>query len=417
MSRIFYFLCFLLLHEIAFSQKNMQPGYIVTASGDSLSGKVNYLNWTINPREVLFAGPDGSEKVYAVAEINRLGIIGKDYYTKAIVTRSTRPIEIPILTKASVEILITDTVLLRNLATGSLNLYELKDFKDHYYLQTNDGPITELRYEVVIGENDRDLSEKNLFRGQLNAAVFKLTGEFPSKQQLERTSYKEKDLVRFIDKVNVKKGGSPAMVKQGRPKLVKFYGGVGVAYNNISIESVSKDDINILDMKPGITPGFQAGIEIMTSRSRQKFSLRFEMAYYGMASSGNASVPESATERPRNVTYELSMHNISPSFELYYKPVSTAKIDWYLGAGYLHNFSSYAKNTMVKERLDYGGTVVKDPYVNFETNWGQWIAKTGVMLNKKFDISVCYPLDGTFNRFFGYGAKVKNPRLQVNYRF
>lgn len=410
-------MCFLLLHEIAFSQRNMQPGYIVTASGDSLSGNVNYLNWTINPREILFAGSDGSEKVFSVAEISRLGIIGKDYYTKAIVTRSTKPIDIPILTKESVEVLITDTVLLRNLATGPLNLFELKDFKDHYYLQTNGGPITELKYEVVIGENDRDLTERNLFRGQLNAAVFNLTGEFPSDQQLNRINYKEKDLVRFIDQVNVKKGGSPAMVKKGRPKLVKFYGGVGVAYNNIAIERASKDDINILDMKPGITPGLQAGIEFLTSRSRQKFFLRFEMAYYGMATSGQASVPESPTERPRNVTYELSMYNLSPSFEFYYKPISSPKIDWYLGGGYLHNFSSYTKNTMVTEHLDYGGTVVKDPYVNFETNWGQWIVKTGVMLNKKFDMSICYPIDGTFNRFFGYGAKVRNPRLQVNYRF
>jgi hypothetical protein len=64
---------------IAFAQENYQPGYIVTANGDTVKGTINNLLWRESPTEISFTGASGLSK-YKPQDILAFGAGAHTFY-------------------------------------------------------------------------------------------------------------------------------------------------------------------------------------------------------------------------------------------------------------------------------------------------------------------------------------------------
>ncbi len=93
-----------------------------------------------------------------------------------------------------------DTVLLRVLVKGAtLNLYELFDFKDHYYIENTLGNYVELIYK--IGLNDSRIINRHEYRGQLKEYAVRNENEQVI-SAIDKAEYQENDLRNIVVKIN-----------------------------------------------------------------------------------------------------------------------------------------------------------------------------------------------------------------------
>jgi hypothetical protein len=122
-------------------QKNMQPGYIVTLSGDTLHGTIDYRNWINNPTAIDFIEAGKSNAVtYAALEIKRFEVSSQTYVS-AIINRDKSAVGIDRLGYTEELEITADTVFLQVLFTGVKNLYyhRSKNTPDAFFIDGNSG--------------------------------------------------------------------------------------------------------------------------------------------------------------------------------------------------------------------------------------------------------------------------------------
>lgn len=415
--RKFFFALAILCAVSSQAQPNLTPGYILNLSGDSIKGTINYLNWDKNPKSIEFTGTDGAVQSYTPTMIKGFGLFGKDYYTSAIVTKSTRPVDYNQLSSGFFQdTTLTDTVFLRNLVAGDWSLYELVDSKDHYFLQVKGGEISELKYIVEQIDRTNNFGSRNIYRDQLNASILGTPAERAMANRLPQLSYRQGDLKSFVEAINRNNNGKGNALTYDRKRLLHFFVGTGIVYNSISVSGDKEYDLTRLSFTGSVRPSFQAGVDFSSARSLQRFIVRFELGYSNYSVTGKGHVDRSVLERERNLDYELNMNLIKPSLFLMYKVVDLPVASVFLGAGYGENFASYKKNVMKIDYADFSDDT-RDPYLDFEKGWGQFAARAGVIVLKKFEASLTYPISGSFNTYNSLNIKPKNLNLQLNYRF
>lgn len=399
------------------AQLNLTPGYILNPSGDSVKGNITYLNWDKNPKTIEFTGTDGVAHTYDPSSIRGFGLFGKDYYTSAVVTKSTRPVDYNQLSTGFFQdTTLTDTVFLRNLVVGDWSLYELVDSKDHYFLQVKGGELSELKYIVEQIDRTNNFTSRNIYRDQLNASILNTPAERALTNRLAQLSYRQGDLKSFVEAINRNNSGKANALTYDRKRLLHFFVGTGIVYNGISVSGNKQEDITRLSFTGSVRPSFQAGVDFSSARSLQRFIVRVELGYSNYSVTGKGHVDRSVLERERNLDYELNMNLIKPSLFLMYKVVDLHLTSVFIGAGFGENYASYKKNIMKIDYADFSDAT-RDPYLDFEKNWGQFAARAGVIVLKKFEASLTYPISGSFNTYNSLNIKPKNLNLQLNYRF
>jgi hypothetical protein len=136
------------------AQKNYQKGHVVLTNGDTLKGWIDYRNWHVNPTSIRFKQDSLADNPhqFTTADISFFQVAG-DKYVKAFITKDMLPVDIGHLVPDSTVNQQTDTAFLRMLVEGPvLNLYEVYDFKPHYYIQDSTKSYHELTYKCTMGE-------------------------------------------------------------------------------------------------------------------------------------------------------------------------------------------------------------------------------------------------------------------------
>ncbi len=406
----------LLLHSFAFSQKNFVPGTVVTAKGDSLHGEIDDRNWSRNPRNISFR--TGAEQhTYELADLNGFVITGGDHFVKAVVQRSTRPVDIELLRDGFSDTTLTDTVFLRQLVKGKWSLYSLNVDKPLYYFSSGDNAITELQYKIEPDPASLGYFKRKIYRNQLEAVLFQLDEKAGYKRKLERLEYKEKDLTAFFGWLNEGQGSAANQIVREKKQLVHFFAGAGVAFNNLNMGSESDQYFKNLDMGGSVRPAVQAGIDISSGRNQQRLVARVELSWYQFASSGKGHVPKQIGVREKYVEYNLQQSNLRPSVNLLYHIIAYPGFRAYIGAGYALNFASYRENRMDVDEPEFSHSTTYKDYLSFEKTWPQVLLRAGVMFNGKLEAALNYGCYGSFSAYPGYTVKPSSLQLQFNYRF
>ena len=321
----------------AFGQKNLKPGHIVLNNGDTLQGQINYRNWESNPIAIDFLQQNGQTTVYRLPDLSSFTVDKTDRYEKAVIKRSTRPVDLYELDKPFIDTVLTDTVFLRTIVLGEVSLYELVKGKTYYFLKNADGSYEELMYRVELLDAIGNHRNYLIYRDQLKAK-FALQGSLANKVQ--HLEYKPRSMGDFINHVNKQSTGAGNNWKTEKTKLVRFFAGTGLQYSRLKITGPKHDLTRMNFDDPSISPVFQAGVDVFTSRNMQRFFLRAELGYSSLSYKGEYS-DKLYTNMTKTKSYELSMRNINASISLLYNLVRSKPFDLYTGLGYTMHFTKW----------------------------------------------------------------------------
>jgi hypothetical protein len=162
----------LLFVLLSFGQKNMQPGYIVTAQDDTIKGFIDNRVWKKNPGKIYFSHTvEAVTKSYSPAELKSFGV-ANDIYVSAIVITDASPYRATSQAPVFNDTKAYDTVFLQSLIRGDKSLYYYMDINnmEHYFIGNGSGfdLLGYKRYEKKDSLDHVYVAEDKRYLGQLN---------------------------------------------------------------------------------------------------------------------------------------------------------------------------------------------------------------------------------------------------------
>jgi hypothetical protein len=400
------------------AQKNYQRGQVVLTNGDTLKGWIDYRNWHVNPTAIRFKQDSLSDNTrqFTTTDISFFQVAG-DKYLRAFITKDMLPIDINHLLPDSMENKQTDTAFLRVLVEGAvLNLYEVYDFKPHYYIQDSTKSYRELTYKCTLDEVSNRMKVSNYFHCELMAYLI-LRPQYDKKlaNQIQNISYTAKEIGKVVAALNGLTGQSVRYVSNNSKKSFSFYAGAGAIYSTMTF---SGDNAYLNGMNFGwkTGPAIMAGVELFSERNFRELSFRFEVAYGSTNYEANNLITGSSFGTD-TVHYEIKQRNIIPSATVLYHLVRKEKFRYYIGAQFAVNLSSYPANAFTAKHQYTSYPSYSSKYISFEKTWPVINIKTGAIINRRWDVGITGSVWGSNVNTAGVHNKVKQYALWVGYHF
>ena len=140
---IFLFLILIFATHTLISQTDFRPGYILTLSGDTIPGEIDYRGDLSMSKVCKFKNNAGALSEYTPDDISGYRFIGSKYYESREVKRKN--------------------VFLEFLIKGEVNIYYMRDeIGDHYFIDKANEKLVELPYEEGLTyEGDKQVIYKS----------------------------------------------------------------------------------------------------------------------------------------------------------------------------------------------------------------------------------------------------------------
>lgn len=173
----------------------------MTFAGDSVQGFIKNEDWIRNPGfiEVKSSLESAMSVRLAKDKVQRFGFEGGDLFETYVVDVDTSPLEIEKLQIGAAPTSIRDTVMLRALVRGPLNLYVYTDpnSKSHFYAGRRGEEPKELGYrKVKVHQEGRiGVVTHELYKGQLQVY---LAGCEELRSRINRTGFKQSQLRELV---------------------------------------------------------------------------------------------------------------------------------------------------------------------------------------------------------------------------
>lgn len=396
------------------AQTFYKPGSVTTNNGEIIRGWIDYRQWGKNPDSIKFRQTENSSPViYSLNNVAYFEIDGLDRYERAVVSKDMRPVEMSELETVTTDTTIVGTVFLRVLVKGELSLYEYYDSKPHFYIKEEGKDYQELFYKVYLVDANSRLFTRHIFRDQLKGLLVSAGKPDALMPLLKAVNYKEKDLVKAVEKINgiLYNGAiSYKIPKQKQP--VSVFAGGGLAYATLRYYSGPRDNLSNLRYSSSAKPMIVGGVDIAMSRNLQRVVIRFEVPWYRMQFEGKND-PASVD----SVRYHLSMSSLAPSLTIRYNLLNLPNEKLFLGLGIGYNFTSYKENILHKKYGDFSNVLVRSPHLDLEKAWLGIHAKAGFIMSKRFEIVTTAMFDGSFANFSNFSLKPTILFANLNYHF
>lgn len=136
MKKLFFSISFILLYVTAFAQREMRPGYIITNSLDTINGTLDYRSDAMMSSQCRFTA-DGTDNIaeYKPGDIYGYRFLDGKYYISREVTVDS----------------LKKNVFLEYLVNARVSFFYFRDVDgDHFYLQKEGNPVTELPYKEEV---------------------------------------------------------------------------------------------------------------------------------------------------------------------------------------------------------------------------------------------------------------------------
>lgn len=290
------------------AQTNYQPGFIVTTNGDSIKGFINYRDWEQNPLTIQFRSKtDENIKEYGLSDLDAFGVAKQLFEKKTIlVDKGTRKLEKLTLKEDSSKTI--RQVFLRVLVKGkaSLYLYADNEYGEHFFMEKDTIPLTELIYRVKLTENDvlqQELREELFrFRNQLRAPLF---GTPNLAERLSDLKYEKKDLVNLFNDYN-KLSGKISTYNFGIEKIKLEWVVVGgLTYNFLKFKGTDVfTELNAAKIKSSVNYVIGAALNITLPRTNGAWATYHEISYKPSIYNGRSILYNS----DGNVSKDMDIH-------------------------------------------------------------------------------------------------------------
>lgn len=257
---------------VALGQVRFDPGYFINNDGEKVTCLIKNLGWIDTPNSFTYLiDYQGDTFKKEINEIQEFGIGTDVVFKRFTVSIDRSSMESEILSNEASPQFRNETLLLRQLVSGGVNLYVYKkrDFERYFY-QDESNLITQLIYKKYQSANG--VSTNSEYQNQLatNLNCEKLTSS-----QLEEIEYNQNDLVSYFIKQNKCQKNSyfsPYEVPDDESKI-QFNLRAGVTNNSLNVDYAPG---RIFDADFGSALKSRIGIEV-------EFTIPFESKQWVIA--------------------------------------------------------------------------------------------------------------------------------------
>lgn len=398
---------------LSMAQSNFQKGYVVTHSGDTLRGYVDYRERTVNPAFFTFKTEAGVVKKYTLADCSAYGIDNMDAFERHEVNITLSKIATAELSSGPDLSTTMDTVFLKVILVGQhVTLFSYTDnVKERFYIRTKAMAMPQELIRQLYLKADQSTSivtDDKYVRQLLMVMRDARGGVSDDEHQLLRLGYKVQDFKKIIALINRQE-----LVKS-KYKRSRFFAGIGVTMTHASY---SGDNYLVGgESKKYYLPYFTAGIDIFSNPAIKKLVFRTELSFF--MSKNEISI---SSTNPSNLLTSHSFDEKTLAFtpQIIYHVYNAEKIKVFIGVGVGMNYSKYSNN-IYKQNSSFGTTVrnvVLEDYVDFEKFHFSLPVTAGVVVRKNIEVIAGYSFPSSLTNYVYYSVSSERYRIGVNYLF
>jgi len=307
--------------QVAYSQENFMPGYVIKPDGDTLKGSIDYRNWLSNPDKIFFKG-ESSETRYAYTPMEIKGFrVADELYQSATVEVEVTSDQVNELTPYADLNIEVVTTFLQTIVKGEKGLYSYKDFqgKEQFYYQLDS------TFELLIHKRYiKDTGKKNLiienktYIGQLTVYFQDCRAMVPD---INRTRYTKRSLEKLFLSYYDWMGLLPEFHKESEKIHAELVILAGMTQTDLNINVVKNysnlgqyDYLLYGGLKRSTNFSAGASIDLVFPRLGGKWGINNEFLYTAFQMNGSFEKYENENNYKKyyttlNFTY-LKMHNM-----------------------------------------------------------------------------------------------------------
>ncbi|MDJ1499084.1 outer membrane beta-barrel protein [Xanthocytophaga agilis] len=402
----------------SFAQKNYEPGYIVTTQGDTLKGYIDNKDWRKNPETIHFRKSIDSDNTveYKPAQLTSFYLKAtNEQYVGAIVDMDQLPVTMDKLIEVATDaeffskvIPIRDTVFLRTLVSGVVNLYMYEDSKVHFFVQNKHAKIEELVFQRYILSNVRLSRQYDGYKKQLTTYM---TGCSTIEQSIGRSLYLESDLTRLFEKYN--RCVAPEIVQVQKREKIKFTPGVigGLSITNLIFEGSSALYLTNVNFSSSTKPYLGVSLNISLPRGLHAWSLYNELglkSYHvnGIYNEESSISPDYAWNVDLNFAY-IKLSNLAR----YTYPKGLVRP--FINLGISNALAVKTENKAIEETH---AKPDKNALSTLRKHEQGWIGGIGILM-KKWSVEARYEQSNGMSNYNAISSKSNSYYLLLGFRF
>lgn len=401
----------------ATAQSNFKPGYIINNQQDTIKGYLDYREWNKNPNHVSFKTMlDKPAQKINVSNAKGFGVIGTEYYEKAVVSVSSSEVNVARLSFGIDTASTIDTVFLKRVINGAkLNLYELTTAqKTLFYIgDKQTGEVMALKQYIFLGDDNHTIVYSNRYTGLLIVLANKYQPDDKKLQNMIiRADYKTDDLKRIVLKLNGNEATSQLTADNGG---LRYFAGAGAA-NARFVFSGSEAPFSDGKSTTSFAPMLSAGMDYLINKRTERMVFRLEAsAFFASYKITERRVLNIVTENTvdRSLEFKQAAFSLVPQVIYNFYSTDRFKIFGDLGLGFNYNLITDQKYRSVGQ----DGYVRDSNNLDFESFQVVIPLKAGVQIGKNLQIFGGYILPTAITRYLSWSANLSVVTGGVTYLF
>ena len=430
MNNRLLFLLLLVLPANLFAQPNYKEGLVITFTGDTLKGFVNYRAWFQNPETILFkrALEDKNAEEFTASNTASFSVPGYASYISSTVSISMNEVDFGSLRVEADTTQLIKTVFLKQLLKGDrVSMYLYRDkIKERFYIVSKDEKLPrELLYSKTL-QNLQEFRNES-YKQQLRSLAIEnnvLNEELDG--SIMRTEYTEDQLKKLLKKFNSNIEEDKIQQVEKKPRM-RYFVNVGInrsriKYTGESLVTIDRLNSNGMDnFKDEVTtqsfmPVFSAGMDLYTNPEMKRLVIRFELFATTIKSSTTSysKLNEISTHENEN-KYRLSALKISLAPQLIYNFYRTNHINCYVGGGVALNLLRVGDNSMEQKPINHSNTNpwTDNDYFLLKDYFASTMLRCGLQYGERIDCSFLWGNSQEYTNTVS-GESIKTGLLMVS---
>ncbi|QNL49034.1 outer membrane beta-barrel protein [Olivibacter sp. SDN3] len=276
-----------LIPTVALSQDNFISGYVVTNNKDTITGYVDYRNWSVNPEKIAFKAHLTDDRIlFSPLDIICFSVAGELYESGIIIGKKNAG-ENNKESESGILRLQRDTIFLQTLITGEKSLYKYRNRggTNVFYIKRN-GDFELLGYnQYNVQQNGKTYLAKDK---QYVAQLISYFQDCPSiVAAIQSTNYSAKYLEKLFLTYYACKNEPIAFKNQTEENKPKWGALSGISVTSLNFEGYGNSPL--INTKFDQSTNIAAGVflEIFIPRNFQKWSIYNELAMSTYKVKGN----------------------------------------------------------------------------------------------------------------------------------
>ncbi|MEZ4917879.1 MAG: outer membrane beta-barrel protein [Saprospiraceae bacterium] len=270
----------------SFSQDMFLPGFVITNSGDTLTGLIDYRNWDVNPKLIDFKTSESDQlQRFNPTQISSF-YVHNELYVSGIVDVEKSPIRIDDLAEGPRPDLARDTIFLQALVQGTKSLlyYNTPYGNNNFYIKQN-GSFDLLIYKKYIKKEGgkRLIAENNRYIGQL---LYYLQDCAALRSKIQNAPYDPKKLVELFNQYYWCVGQKYSYRKEKEKKSLEWGLTLGGTITSLTFSGDGFPSLSGTDFSKSVNFTKGVFLNLPIARTQNKVSLQNELVFTKFEVSG-----------------------------------------------------------------------------------------------------------------------------------